>query len=560
MALLFISLLLVPTLLAQETINPWNDSHSLAWEYDFETGYISTSPLFADEQIVVRTSGNSEPAVTAFDTDGKKTWQRLNANSTNNDMSPLLLVQPGEGECGIWPEMILVGWTDGVIEALNPSNGEVLWSIQTEVIGWGVTGQLALDSEFVIVPTRQGIGQYCLADGQQQWWTETGLGWRNGVAVDDTGYFIGDESGQLWHVNRTGIATSYDLQLGKIRHAPLLTEAGIFLHAQQDSSGLIAIVEPNDGHVLQQFPTGPSPALPSLQGDYVLTGDSSAVRILICSTECEILDEVPFHTNGEIGWYENGLIYAPSNTFDSTWGLFTFDGQENLTVQSLDVGIQGYGTAAPLQYIVGDVLFTAFGNDQGILRVYSEYTTNESLPNNESPPNNEFSWTVQGLVFVMYLLLGSSTVSLLNGNKEWFIRMFSLFILILCVLIVPGLSTQWSQAFDEKFPATSSSEEWNEQWPDTWLGTQIVIIEINGEEHVLGGLVGHETVFSLTQAACNEFGFELSSSSTELGVYVDSIDGIEAEGWEFTVDGSKGVVSSDQSKIESTSIVRWSAV
>ena len=193
MALLFISLLLVPTLLAQETTNPWNDSHSLAWEYDFETGYISTSPLFADEQIVVRTSGNSEPAVTAFDTNGNKTWQRLNPASTNNDMSPLLLVQPGEGECGMWPEMILVGWTNGVIEALNPSNGEVLWSIQTEVIGWGVTGQLALDGEFVIVPTRQGIGQYCLADGQQQWWTETGLGWRNGVAVDDTGYFIGDE-------------------------------------------------------------------------------------------------------------------------------------------------------------------------------------------------------------------------------------------------------------------------------------------------------------------------------------------------------------------------------
>jgi len=64
----------------------------------------------------------------------------------------------------------------------------------------------------------------------------------------------------------------------------------------------------------------------------------------------------------------------------------------------------------------------------------------------------------------------------------------------------------------------------------------------------------------LTQAACNEFGFELSSSSTELGMYVDSIDGVEAEGWEFTVDGSKGVVSSDQSQIESTSRVRWSAV
>jgi len=52
-------------------------------------------------------------------------------------------------------------------------------------------------------------------------------------------------------------------------------------------------------------------------------------------------------------------------------------------------------------------------------------------------------------------------------------------------------------------------------------------------------------------------GFELSSESTEIGVYVNSIAGVESNGWEFTVDGSKGIVSADQSIVESTSIIRW---
>ncbi|MBT6844328.1 MAG: DUF4430 domain-containing protein, partial [Euryarchaeota archaeon] len=67
----------------------------------------------------------------------------------------------------------------------------------------------------------------------------------------------------------------------------------------------------------------------------------------------------------------------------------------------------------------------------------------------------------------------------------------------------------------------------------------------------------HDTVFSLTLTACDELGFELSSESTEIGVYVNSIAGVESNGWEFTVDDSKGIVSADQSIVESTSIIRW---
>lgn len=554
MALLFASLFLVPAILAEAPSTPWEETHSFSWEYNFETGFISTSPLFIGEQLLVRTSGHAEPSVTAFDLSGAKVWEHTNPESTNNDMSPLLHVPAGQGQCGSWPEMVLVGWTSGLVEALNPSDGELLWSTQSEVVGWGVTGELALDGAFVMIPTRQGIGQYCLADGQQQWWTETGLGWRNGVAVDETGYFMGDEAGQLWHINRTGAATSHALQLGKIRHAPLFTDAGILIHAQADSGSTIGIFNSTNATLTQQFPAGFSPAIPVLQGEYIVTGDSSNMRMLHCSSVCVVLDEIPFHTNGEIGWFDNGQIFAPSNLPDSNWGFFTFDDENNLTYSSIEVGLHGYGTASPIQFSDGVTTFTAFGNDQAILRVYSNFEENTTL----STSNLDLG--AQLLLFGMFVLLGFSSAFLLNGKREWFLRTSSLFALVLVVLLLPDLSSQWSKSFDEQFSEPASPEEWNEQWPDAWLGTQIIIFEIDGKEYSAGGFVGHTDVLSLTQVACEALDFELSGESTELGWYIDSINGIEGKGWEFSVDGSKGIISVDQSMVFSTSIVRWTPV
>jgi len=554
MALLFASLFLVPAILAEAPSTPWEETHSFSWEYNFETGFISTSPLFIGEQLLVRTSGHAEPSVTAFDLSGAKIWEHTNPESTNNDMSPLLHVPAGQGQCGSWPEMVLVGWTSGLVEALNPSDGELLWSTQSEVVGWGVTGELALDGAFVMIPTRQGIGQYCLADGQQQWWTETGLGWRNGVAVDETGYFMGDEAGQLWHINRTGVATSHALQLGKIRHAPLFTDAGILIHAQADSGSTIGIFNSTNATLTQQIPAGFSPAIPVLQGEYIVTGDSSNMRMLHCSSVCVVLDEIPFHTNGEIGWFDNGQIFAPSNLPDSNWGFFTFDDENNLTYSSIEVGLHGYGTASPIQFSDGVTTFTAFGNDQAILRVYSNFEENTTL----STSNLDLG--AQLLLFGMFVLLGFSSAFLLNGKREWFLRTSSLFALVLVVLLLPDLSSQWSKSFDEQFSEPASPEEWNEQWPDAWLGTQIIIFEIDGEEYSAGGFVGHTDVLSLTQVACETLDFELSGESTELGWYIDSINGIEGKGWEFSVDGSKGIISVDQSMVFSTSIVRWTPV
>lgn len=556
-ALLLLSLLLLPLISAQDGKNEWEVNNTFEWEYGFDSGFISTSPLFTGQEILVRTSGNGEPAVTAFDLNGEVLWQRVNNHSTNNDMSPLLHVSAGEGSCGAWPEMVLVGWTDGRIEALQSSNGELFWSAQSEVAGWGVTGEFVLDGEFVVVPTRKGIGQYCLADGEQQWWSQTGLAWRNGVAVGDSGYFLGDESGTLWHVDRMGVTTSYSLELGKIRHAPVFTDAGLIVHAQAAFSSTVAVIDVSDGSVSQQLPAGSSPAKPTLRGSFLATGDSSSVQIFTCKELCKSVAEVPFHTNGELRWLEDDLIIAPSNTPDSNWGMFTFDGFDNLNFTSLDVGIYGYGTAAPLQFVDDGKVFTVFGNDQAILRVFTRAAAEETQLEPPHSPPADFDWGVQGLIFIMFLLIGSSTVLFLNGKLEWFFRTSSLFFLIIFLLILPDLSSQWSELFDEQFPVDAVDEHWDEQWPDSWLDTQIVIIEIDGYDHVIGGLTGHDTVYSLTQEACEQLGFELGVEFTELGYYIESINGIEGNGWEYFTDGSKGVVSVDSATLQSSTIVRW---
>ena len=151
----------------------------LDWEYDFQATYISTKPLIVNETLFIRTSTstpNTDAAgVYAFDLEGKLIWSKLNFNSTFHDMSPITYVEHGEGDCGAWPEMIMVGWSDGVLEALDPRTGDTYWSQKTEVVTWGITGSLLIDSDQLIVPTRKGVANYCLSTGSNIFDIETGL-------------------------------------------------------------------------------------------------------------------------------------------------------------------------------------------------------------------------------------------------------------------------------------------------------------------------------------------------------------------------------------------------
>ena len=154
-----------------------------------------------------------------------------------SDLAPLVYVGSGQGACGQWPDMVLVGWSDGLLQALDAHNGAVVWQHFTEKHSWGITGSMLIEEETVTLPTRNSIDQLCL-NGDLLFSQDIGYGWRNGVTFADGHYWVGDEIGNLWAVN-ADVAVNYTVGNGKIRHAPLnLMNGDLLIHLQTTSGSL----------------------------------------------------------------------------------------------------------------------------------------------------------------------------------------------------------------------------------------------------------------------------------------------------------------------------------
>ena len=85
-----------------------------------------------------------------------------------------------------------------------------------------------------------------------------------------------------------------------------------------------------------------------------------------------------------------------------------------------------------------------------------------------------------------------------------------------------------------------------------------MVFELPEETVTLGGLVGHTTVWSLTQDAASQSDITLVAEDTSLGLYLTSINGTSASGWEYTINGERGNYAIDVAAIESTLVLRWS--
>ncbi|GIR75562.1 MAG: hypothetical protein CM15mP78_02610 [Candidatus Poseidoniales archaeon] len=204
--------LVLAVLLPHASAEPW----ALEWEQDVGPGYITTSPLVDEERVYVRTSGfwtgEERPEVMAFTHQGVLEWSYSSPTTVQHDMAPMLKVEAGSGPCGSWPDLLLVGWADGAFTALHPSNGTLHWQANSNVSGWGITGASLIEGDDAVIPTRNGLMRLCMADGTLEFSVELGEGWRNGVTSFDDAYWLGDEEGQLWAVERNGtVRASYSL-------------------------------------------------------------------------------------------------------------------------------------------------------------------------------------------------------------------------------------------------------------------------------------------------------------------------------------------------------------
>lgn len=538
----FLSCLLIPNSIA----NPDNQEN---WEVDLANGYISTKPIFVDDQVIVRTSGfwtgEDRPHVYSFDIQsGIENWRFSNPNSTNHDMSPLLHISAGQGECGTWSDMILVAWTDGKVTALDSNDGGLIWSSKTEVVTWGVTGAMAQDDENLVVPTRQGLSRFCLSDGTENLRVDLPqLGWRNGVTVTENSYLLGNEEGVLNIVSKDGNVTNLTLNQGMIRHPPIVTTAGIISHLQTSSGSAIYL----DAELISE--EGGSPAIPVKIGSKVYFGTSESVSAWMCEADCVLEGRSEFHTNGEITIQPTGddsVLWYPRNTQQGGWG-YGMPGEE---IKLFSSSHDTYTTSGMSFGPNGEM---AFGNDAGVLVVVLGDGNLESSQQGES---HSSSFQAHPAHFLMVGLLLGIAHSIYNSNRDLVNKLGVLLILVVAIFALPSVSETWSKEVDK---LTEKPGDWNDEWPDSWKETQVVVFELPDGEIAIGGLTGYENVEQMTDAAASQLGVIIEKESYSLGRMVVSVDGHELEGWEFTIDGERTPVGISQAEVSEDSVVRWSA-
>lgn len=532
--LLLLLLILLPFAKAEST-------HS--WEHEFDNGYITTQPLLVEDSVFVRTSGfwigDERPQVSAFEiTSGDELWTYRSDTTLQHDMSPLMFVGSGDGVCGSWQDLLIVAWADGKVTALNPSNGELVWEQQTEVNVLGITGQLGIDEDRVVVPTRQGLSTFCLEDGEQLLRVDfEEIGWRNSVLVSESGYHVGTEAGVLYSVNRDGTVSNSSIGDGKIRHAPIETQHGLLIHLQTATGSTLYL----NNSIIGNY--GYSPAIPLQYEERIFLATSNEWVSLSCDNiTCFEESKSSFHSNGEMSMriLENNSveIWVPSNTPDGGWGVFNRTSLQRMHTTSFDT----YTTAAP-GFSPGAI---ALGNDMGLLQV--------TLFGVEESPENPSSFSLIE-AFHYVLLLSSYLLCCLffaTNNKPKLWKALTLFLLLFTVAAVPEMSAKWPTFAESEAEAT-----WDTEWPEEWRDTQIVVIEIDGKENVIGGLNGHSNVYELTQAASSSLGISTDYEDQYLGLYLLSFNGTEGDGWEFTLDGSRSNTGIVDTAIDSDSILRW---
>lgn len=512
----------------------------VSWEVDLENGYISTKPLIIEEQVIVRTSGfwtgDERPHVYSYDLQTTNlNWKYRSNTSTQHDMSPLLHVKAGSGDCGNWSEMVLVGWTDGKVTALDITDGSLIWSAQTEVVTWGITGAMALDSDLVVVPTRKGLSTYCLEDGDLELRVDLPqLGWRNGVSVTQDNYLIGNEEGILNIISKQGELSNISIADGKIRHAPIETNAGVLVHVQTSAGSQIYV----DNELFSD--EGFAPAIPLKVGTKIFLATSSEAILLNCDTNCSVEGRTNHHTNGEISIQEDGLIWFPNNTVDGGWGIGT-PGSEFTTFQT---EYDTYTTAGPG---FGDNGELALGNDNGVLMVFlPDYETKDST--------TEESKSLGPELLVVFLSLAMFFFQL-KKNNQMATKIGLLLLLVIAILILPDVSEIWSKEVDT---LEESPGDWDESWSDDWQGTQVIVFELPDGELALGGFSGFENVEQFTDSAAADLNITVTKESYDFGSWITSFNDHEGEGWEFTIDGKRSSVGISESELAQDSVVRWS--
>ena len=334
----------------------------------------------------------------------------------------------------------------------------------------------------------------------------------------------------------------------------------MLVSVQGQSSGKVLLLNKSSGpdfQIIHEFDIGMSSSIPTkINQTAAIVGSSAGLQLVDCSDTCTISESLSDNINGEI-FYREGVIVAARNGENGGWVYAQVKNSKPEPLGNFQIQLSGWGTAMPAncgQYWI-------YGNDQGILQMYESKTIlGDSCETTASSKTNEVSSeevevskapAVISLLLFSFFLVFSFTWESKNLRSAF---KFSIpLLLIALILSTPYIVTFWSGMSLVEL----DEEQWDEDWPNSWKGTQVISFELEGSSIAIGDIGTYSTVSEATIAAAEELEIHLVIEETNLGNYLISIDGYQGDGWEFFVDGSRGLYSIDDVELDENSVLVW---
>jgi hypothetical protein len=234
------------------------------WNASVGIGYISTAPLVTGGLVIVKGGGDPMTGLgagmVAYRADtGEQVWRANHTESTTGfEVAPLHLLQKSTDEidCGSDQDLIITGWTSGILTAHSLANGSEVWRLDTPAPSWGITGGGVDLFGIIHWPTETGLVNVCAINGTRlseyqnpdirtyraglgMWWgDDVENGWQ-------TGWLLGTEQGHLLQFSQNGsLLADLDLVTAanltgnwRIRSIPDHTLTGLGLTAHLHGDG-----------------------------------------------------------------------------------------------------------------------------------------------------------------------------------------------------------------------------------------------------------------------------------------------------------------------------------
>ncbi len=547
---------------------------------DLARGMISTAPITNGEIVIIKSIGN----ITALDIeDGKEKWVVEHTTPHLFEISPPLF-HSVSGK-----EMLLVGWTDGMVCAYDVNTGVELWNYSTEMKGYGITGALLIDENAVIVPYDHGLMALDTASGLQLWDVafEEELFYRSSPVTFDDSYLMGSESGILWKISPNSAPTKLyspvaEIESAKIRGPVLTLDERVLIPVQGSNNG--SLIETDFSSTVVHSALGTIAMLAEYE-NWVVAATSQNTTIYDCSTWCtstQILTDEP--VTGEVD-FNAGIITLPVNDGSGKWLRFG---------QDCTLGNCTWVEIAPLihsrpQYLtagVGNFVNAVFMvNDAG----WVDIIKNDVLKEETSNPKSQNSSDNEDIFALIFIIPGVIMIVVGMRKEGWENYLPALGASI--ILLGAGY---YLQAISDLTSDTSESVEdpLRKSIPELWNGTQVVVFDFgndfpsrflgnetfiastgevietrqfpDGGRVYVGGFEGYGDVRSLTIAATEIASVEYVEHHEGMGYRVDRIgtvlDGEFGLWLQYYEDGKVGLLAIDANSIDDDAVIIWKLI